>query len=234
MKAILKRPYIAVTIMGAAICAVLLSLSMPKDTGEKQEEQLAVSETAVPPETPKVPEKSKTPQKESVPEIATTQKPEVTVPKKTEVKTEEAISVGVFGEEKTLKMAKPIEGEMLKLFSNGKPVKSKTMGDWRTHDGIDIRAEQGKEIKAVADGEVIRAEMDALTGATISIDHGNGYTSTVYNLENTDKVAMGQKVKLGDVIGTAGNTAKIEMLEDAHVHFEVQKDGKYINPESLF
>ena len=234
VKSILKRPYIAATIIGAAICAVVLSVSVPKEPAQEEAvEQLAVQEK---PETEKptaAPATIPEPEPEPEPEIIITPKPEITQPKTNETAVEETVSVGLFGGGKDFVMIKPAEGDVIKAHSSGKPVKSKTMGDWRVHNGMDIKAEQGTEVLAPADGEIIRAEMDGLTGATVSIDHGNGRVSTIYNLENTDGLTVGQKVKAKDKIGTAGNTAKCEMLEDPHIHFEVTINGAYVNPEEI-
>ncbi len=222
---ILKRPYIAATIIGASLCAVVLSMSVPQEKPDFETEKLtAPTETVVP-----------------TPEVATPKTEEVTVPEQTPVKPsepvaeqEEALSVGLFSGNKEIRMIKPTEGAIIKAYSEGKPVKSKTMGDWRVHNGIDIAAEQGSEIAAPADGKIIRAEMNPLMGYTVSVDHGNNTVSTLYNLAQEERVTVGQTVKAGDIIGTAGNTAKTEMLEDAHVHVEVTKDGEYVNPESLW
>ncbi len=222
---ILKRPYIAATVIGASLCAVVLSLSVPREKTDFETEKLTAPVVT---ETP-------------TPEVETPKKQEVTVPEQTPekptepvAKQEEALSVGLFSGDKEVRMIKPTEGSVTKAYSEGKPVKSKTMGDWRAHNGIDIAAEQGSEIAAPADGKIVRAEMDPLTGYTVSVDHGNGTVSTLYNLAQEERVTVGQKVKAGDIVGTAGNTAKTEMLEDAHVHVEVTKDGVYVNPESLW
>lgn len=234
VKSILKRPYIAATIVGAALCAIVLSMSMPQSDVPEEVQQ---TELTAPLETPEidttVPDEEKKIETTPSPEIEVTPKPEIAMPQKNETAVEETVSTGLFGKTKDAVIAKPVDNEIIKPYSNGKPVKSKTMGDWRVHNGVDIRAEQGAEVKAPADGEVIAAKSDGLTGATISIEHGNKTISTIYNLENIDKVTVGQKVKAGDVIGTAGNTAKGEMLEDPHIHFEVTVDGAYVNPESL-
>ena len=241
VKSIFKRPYIAATIIGAILCAAVLSVSVPKQNAPAEKEKLAIPTdsvetpeqkpeiTSIPNAVPQEPE----PEKTKKAEVITESKPEVTVPETKETAVEETVSAGIFKGNKEITMVKPTEGETLKAFSSGKPVKSKTMGDWRAHNGMDIRAEAGTKVLCPADGEVIRAETDGLTGATISIDHGSGVISTVYNLENTDGVKLGQKIKRGDAIGTAGNTAKCEMLEGPHIHFEVTKDGVYVNPESM-
>ena len=237
VKSILKRPYIAATIIGAALCAIVLSMAMPQEQvqNETQTQLAAPEETKKEQDVPQKPAPEQIPpEPASKPEVITPKNPEVTVPKQNETAVEETVSVGLFGKTKDVSMIKPVQGEMLKPYSDGKPVKSKTMGDWRVHNGIDIRAGQGEEVFAPADGEIIVAKMDGLTGATVSINHGNDTVSTVYNLENAEKVSVGQKVKAGDVIGTAGNTARGELLEDPHIHFEVQVKGAYVNPESLW
>ena len=107
------------------------------------------------------------------------------------------------------------------------------MGDWRVHTGIDLKAEQGQKVVAPADGEIIRADKDSLTGYTVSIDHGDGVVSTIYNLEGIDGATKGQSVIKGDVIGSVGNSASSELLEEPHIHFEVKVNGEYVNPSEF-
>ncbi len=232
-KSILKRPYIAATIIGASLCAVILSVSMPQ-TSLSEEQQLKTEEQE--PVFTQESAETAPPQKT---EVAVPQEPEVFVPDKQETEpatkqeivAAETTQVGLFSASKQVTFVRPVEGEIIKAYSGKEPVKSKTMGDWRVHAGIDIKAEQGANVVAPADGEVIRAEQDALTGYTISIRHANDAVSTIFNLESEDRVAVGQQVKSGDVIGTAGNSAKLEMLDDPHIHFEVEIDGELVNPE---
>ena len=230
-KSILKRPYIAAAIIGASLCAIILSVSLP----QKEKEPVKVKpEEVVQIETPEVmiPEKAE-PQQPATKEVELPAKTdEVLKPEKTETETETA---AVFAKtEEKIAMQKPLDGMILKPYSNGKPVKNETMGDWRLHTGIDIAGERGQEVKAPADGKVVRAEKDSLTGYTISIDHGNGMISTIYNLEGTSGVKVGQTVKKGDKIGNVGESAAIEMLEDPHIHFEVKVNGEFQSPENFY
>lgn len=232
-KSILKRPYIAASLIGASLCAIILAVSMPQDAKEPapsvQPEEVVQIET---PEVP-TPAESET-HKSSAPEIeAPTKTNEVLVPGTEEVKQTETAEVFAKTEEKIV-MQKPLEGAVLNPYSNGKPVKNETMGDWRLHTGTDIAGDRGAEVKAPADGTVIRADKDSLTGYTISIDHGNGVVSTIYNLEGTDDVKVGQALKKGDKIGSVGESAAIEMLEDPHIHFEVKVNGEFQNPETFY
>lgn len=126
--------------------------------------------------------------------------------------------------------ALPLSGEVIKPYSNGELVKSETMGDWRTHDGIDIAADQGTPVKAAADGKVTNITNDPMWGVCITIDHGNNVESIYCGLNETVQVKMDQQVKLGDVIGSVGNTNQIEVAEAPHLHFGMKQDGKWVDP----
>ncbi len=236
-KTILKRPYIAATIIGAAVCAIVLSVSFPQGNENQIEEQSSISvPSAVPQVTNAPPERLPKEPIQTPNEVEMPAKQEVTPPQETELSTvaveEESISAGMFTMEAP-SFILPVAGELLHPYSDQKPVKSKTMGDWRIHTGIDIRAERGAEIKAPADGKIVLSKANGLTGNTISIDHGNGIISTIYSLENLDKVPEGKMVKQGEVIGTVGANAPVEMSEDAHLHFEVKKGDKWCNPQEF-
>ena len=126
--------------------------------------------------------------------------------------------------------ALPIEGETIWDYSNGELVKSETLNLWQTHDGVDIAAEQGAEVKAAGEGTVLNVWEDPLWGICVSIDHGDGYVSSYCGLDISVPVTIGQQVACGDVIGKVGNTAECECLLPSHLHFEVKKDGAYTDP----
>jgi murein DD-endopeptidase MepM/ murein hydrolase activator NlpD len=67
-------------------------------------------------------------------------------------------------------------------------------------------------------------------GRHVIIDHGYGYQTLYAHMSKTD-VKRGQKVKRGDVIGQVGNTGK---SSGPHLHYEVIKDGKKINPANFY
>ena len=101
------------------------------------------------------------------------------------------------------------------------------------HTGIDIKAEQSTPVKAMAAGKVTDIRNDSMWGTTVTITHEDGVISYYANLKSAVPVTVGQKVKLGDVIGNVGQTAEIEQAEESHLHFGVQKDGEWIDPMSL-
>lgn len=124
----------------------------------------------------------------------------------------------------------PADGEIINGYSGGELVKSETLNLWQTHDGVDIAAEIGAEIRACGEGKVLNIWEDALWGVCVSIDHGDGNISSVYGLAADVSVSMGQEIAGGDVIGKAGNTAECECKLAPHVHFEVKKTEALLIP----
>ncbi len=127
---------------------------------------------------------------------------------------------------------KPVKGKVIREFSGDTLVKDDTMGDWRTHNGTDFACVKDAEAMAFAAGTVKAVEEKGLYGLCITIDHGNGLTSTLAGL-GTCKVKAGAKVTCGQVIGTCAGNLEAESAQESHVHLEVQKTGKYIDPMSL-
>ncbi len=123
----------------------------------------------------------------------------------------------------------PVSGKVMNEFSNHELVKSATMGDWRTHDGVDLKCDIGTEVLCVADGVVKEVKNDPLWGTVVSIEHDK-VTSVYCGLEEDVKVKVGDKLELGDVIGTVGKNAIIETALEPHLHFEIISDGGYVDP----
>ncbi len=94
------------------------------------------------------------------------------------------------------------------------------------HAGIDFVGKRGSEVLAVADGVVIWAGTSTGYGKAVDIDHGNGYV-TRYAHNDDLVVKPGDSVRSGEVIAKLGSTGRASA---PHVHFEVHKDGKNINP----
>lgn len=123
----------------------------------------------------------------------------------------------------------PVRGEIINAFSHGELVKNVTMGDWRTHDGIDIRCEKGSEITAAADGVVIGVGSDPLWGGTVQIKHGDGNVSIYSGLAKELEVKEGDEVKVQQKIGVLeGIPAEVSL--GYHLHFAMTRDGKFVDP----
>ena len=123
-------------------------------------------------------------------------------------------------------------GKVSQAFSGNTLVYNPTLGDWRTHDGVDISAPAGTTVLAACAGTVASVTEDPLLGATVVLEHDDGYRTTYANLADKPDVAAGDQVNAGAVIGTVGTTAAAE--EDTpHLHFAVSRDGKAVNPQEF-
>lgn len=101
----------------------------------------------------------------------------------------------------------------------------------KMHTGVDFTAPKGTPIYATGDGVVVEVQTEfGGYGKYVEINHGFGFV-TRYAHMNDFNVKKGQKVKRGDMIGTVGNTGSSTA---PHVHYEVLKDGRYVNPVNYF
>jgi murein DD-endopeptidase MepM/ murein hydrolase activator NlpD len=128
-------------------------------------------------------------------------------------------------------MVVPVFGTTYTEFSEDVLVYSKTLDQWSTHTGIDIKAEEGSPVRAAMNGVVEELVNDPRLGLTIIINHGENTYTKYCNLSTLDLVTVNQNVKKGDVISGVGKTALYDIADDPHLHFEVIKEGKNIDPK---
>ena len=95
------------------------------------------------------------------------------------------------------------------------------------HYALDIVAQTGTPVKAIADGTVILAEWTAETGYVITIQHPNEFIS-VYKHNGTLLKQQGDIVKSGEAIASVGSTG--ELTTGPHLHFELWNNGFPVNP----
>lgn len=127
----------------------------------------------------------------------------------------------------------PLRGEVLTAFSMDALVYSETLGDWRTHDGVDISAKPGATVLAACSGTVTAVTDDALMGTTVVIRHDGGYETTYSNLQATPNVEVGDAVSPGQIIGAVGTTAAAEASQSPHLHFSVSLNGEAVDPDEF-
>ncbi len=94
------------------------------------------------------------------------------------------------------------------------------------HTGIDLSISSGNPVRATADGIVSFSGRNGGSGNLVVLEHGHGY-STLYAHNRSLAVKVGQKVKRGDIISYVGSTGN---STGPHVHYEIWKKGKPINP----
>ena len=133
-------------------------------------------------------------------------------------------------EKKPIKTVSPVEGQTVAVYAMDSLTYNATTRDWRVHNGIDIAAEAGTEVRAAADGEVYTVYEDEQMGMTVVLRHESGYATKYSSLAEAVAVKPGDTVTAGQAIGTVGNTALMESAVGDHVHFAVTCDGEAINP----
>jgi len=102
----------------------------------------------------------------------------------------------------------------------------------KMHEGVDFSAPRGTPIYATGDGKVITVRNMGLKGygKYVEIDHGYGYVTKYAHMDEFN-VRVGQEIKRGECIGYVGNSGSSTA---PHVHYEVIKDDKNINPALYF
>lgn len=125
---------------------------------------------------------------------------------------------------------KPVEGEKLKDYSKDNLIYSSTLDEWTTHLGIDFAAEKTDVVKASANGKIKSIKNDPRYGLTVVIEHENGFESIYSSLLTAEFVKVGEKIEQGQTIATVGNTARFEIADETHLHFEIKKDGINVDP----
>ena len=126
----------------------------------------------------------------------------------------------------------PVKNEDLKHMASGFGYRTDPFTKARKmHEGMDFTAKTGTPIYSTGDGIVKNAD-NSLSGYGnhIEINHGFGYL-TLYAHLSSYKVRPGQRVKRGDIIGLVGSTGRSQA---PHLHYEVHKDGKVVNPINFY
>jgi murein DD-endopeptidase MepM/ murein hydrolase activator NlpD len=92
--------------------------------------------------------------------------------------------------------------------------------------GQDVRAPEGTEVIAVADGRVVHAGWFGGYGNLVIVDHGEGYHSLYAHLAATAR-GVGDEVRQGAIIGLVGDTGS---LKGPYLYFEIRENGKPVDP----
>ena len=132
--------------------------------------------------------------------------------------------------EQKMQTMSPVTGKEVMGYSVEALCYNQTTRDWRTHNGIDLAAEEGAEVMAAADGEIYSIYEDETLGTTVVIRHLGGYNTKYASLDPDLKVTVGQKVTMGQVIGTVGTSALVESTLGPHVHFSVTYQDLPMDP----
>lgn len=99
-------------------------------------------------------------------------------------------------------------------------------GQKHFHQGLDIAGRRGTSVHATAEGKIVSIRVNGGLGKMITIDHGYGIKTRYGHLDKY-RVKVGQRVHRGDIIGEMGNTG---YSTGPHLHYEILKNGKHLNP----
>ncbi|MEL1239756.1 M23 family metallopeptidase [Flavobacterium sp. MAHUQ-51] len=126
----------------------------------------------------------------------------------------------------------PVRNENLKQMASGFGYRTDPFTKVRKmHEGMDFTAKKGTPVFATGDGVVKQADNRASGyGNHIVIRHGYGY-ETLYAHLSKYNCKPGQRIKRGDIIGYVGSTGRSEA---PHLHYEVHKDGRVVNPLNFY
>ncbi|MGI6334674.1 MAG: M23 family metallopeptidase, partial [Saccharofermentanales bacterium] len=120
---------------------------------------------------------------------------------------------------------KPISGKFNGYGYRTHPI----FGYWHFHPAADVGAPRGTKIKAAAAGRVTVASYNWSAGNYVTINHGNGFTTTYMHCSKL-LVRYGQYVEKGETIALVGNTGTSTC---PHLHYELRFNGDPVNPKSM-
>ncbi len=121
------------------------------------------------------------------------------------------------------------KGKISKDYSNGALVESKTMGDFRVHNGSDFSGKEGESVIAINSGIVEDVYTDAFWGVVLVINHGGGMKAKYCGLTSGSTAAKNTVVAKGDIIGKIG-TIPCEKKDGTHIHLEITVDKETVDP----
>ena len=168
---------------------------------------------------------------DTTPQASGTNKPQETTPPPQIENTDKPTQSNTVPE-----FALPVSGVLSKKHSVDTQVFSPTLNEYRVHLGIDIATEAAAPVFAMAQGTVAQIWEDPMMGWSVAISH-SGEAVTVYkNLSKqlADGISVGAEVEAGQLLGSVGDTAMIEIAEEPHLHVEMTVKGLQVDPLEYF
>ena len=209
-----NRAAIITSVILIAALAVIISVTVANNRSKQNDEPLVKPSTT---QTSDV--TTLTPPATTAPE---TQPPATTAPRPVE--------------DKLPSFSLPVNGVLSKKHDPALQVYSNTMKDYRVHIGVDIVTEESAPVYAAADGKISRVWEDTLMGYCVAVKH-SGDCYTIYkNLAETlpEGISEGASVRSGQLIGTVGDSAMVEIAEEPHLHFEMTVADLSVDPLEYF
>ena len=143
---------------------------------------------------------------------------------------EETAAIQVMGGNKSY--VRPLEGAVIKPCSLKELAYSRTMKDWRVHNGLDVAARKGEIVKSAGEGKVTDIIHDPLYGTTVVVNQNDGFMVYYRGLNKETAVRKGESVAEGATVGTVGDIP-CESADGTHLHIEVMSENKYLDPAEI-
>ncbi|MBE7073681.1 MAG: M23 family metallopeptidase [Clostridiales bacterium] len=130
----------------------------------------------------------------------------------------------------TVKFFMPMtDAYVVKDFSNSELQLNETLNQWEAHLSVDLTSENG-DVLAILDGVVASVDYDVLEGNSITINHSNGLVATYSSLSSDILLKAGDRVKGGDKIGEASDSATSELDLGKHLCLTMKLNDKPVDP----
>ena len=127
----------------------------------------------------------------------------------------------------------PLQGNVIMNYSMDQTIYFATLDQYKYNPAVIIPAEVNSPINAVAEGIVTAVETNEETGATITVDMGDGYSARYGQLKEIPK-NQGDYVENGEILGYISEPTKYYSVEGANLYFQLLKDGAPVNPMEYF
>ncbi len=128
----------------------------------------------------------------------------------------------------------PLAGlRLLRGFSEDCMEKNNRTGIWRIHDALDLQADEGDPVYAIANGSISALGEDPYDGCWVEIEHGD-FSAYYAGMKKLADIQIGQTVRNGCIIGYVGVGPMDEQDLGAHLHLRTTRDDVAFDPMSLF
>ena len=184
----------------------------------------------------------KDPPAESDPPISESGQPDESQPSESESEKESETSkpdkptVSKPVQDKVPSLILPVSGTLSTPHDPELQVYSPTLKDWRVHLGIDIVTKDGASVYSAADGTVAKVWKDDMMGYSIAVKHSGDCYTFYQNLSDKipESIKEGASIRSGQLIGTVGDSALVEVAAEPHLHFEMTVADLEVDPLKYF
>ncbi len=130
----------------------------------------------------------------------------------------------------------PVSGTLSSTHDPDLQVYSSTMNDYRVHLGIDLVTKESAPVYSAADGKVSKIWVDPLMGYCMAISHSGNCVTIYKNLAESlaEGISEGSSVRAGQIIGSVGESAMVEVGNEPHLHFEMTVSDLAVDPLKYF